>query len=61
LVEGLSAIPDHVSTFDLLMDIEDLLKRGLSDQEISQKLDLEDSALVAYYRSRAVELESTKI
>jgi hypothetical protein len=43
------------------MDIEDLLKRGLSDQEMAQKLDLEDPSLVADYRSRAVELESTMI
>ena len=61
IVEQKSTIPHDPHNYnkaDLLIDLKDLIKEGLSDKEIAQKLDfgnLEDED-IAYIRTRLAEL-----
>lgn len=58
MAEAGSAIRDDIEQVDLLMDLQDLIGRGLSDEEIAHRLELKDPGAVAYFRSRAVEFRS---
>jgi hypothetical protein len=40
------------------MGLRDLLDRGMSDEDIAQKLELKNPGLVAYFRARAGEVSS---
>ena len=43
---------DDTASIDLLMDLETLIGRGLSDADIARELELSDPALVGYLRTR---------
>ena len=58
MTEGGSAIRDPIEQVDLLMDLRDLIGRGLSDAEIAHRLELKDPGEVAYFRSRAEDFGS---
>ncbi|MCH8044526.1 MAG: hypothetical protein IID44_12490 [Planctomycetes bacterium] len=47
-----SMIPDDMGSVDLRLDLEDLFKQGLSDEEITEKLELDSPDAVAYFRTR---------
>ena len=53
ITEGGSPVRDDIKTIDLLIDLRDLIGRGLSDEEIAQRLDLKNPKVVAYFRLRA--------
>jgi hypothetical protein len=48
----LLTVSDDVELFDLLLDLPELIDRGLSDKEIARRLELDDPKAVAYFRSR---------
>jgi len=52
IVEQGSMIPDDMGSVDLRLDLEDLFKQGLSDEEITEKLELDSPDAVAYFRTR---------
>jgi hypothetical protein len=58
MVENGSAIYDDMEQVDLLMDMRDLIDRGLTDEEIARRLELEAPGVVAYFRSRADDFRS---
>jgi hypothetical protein len=51
-VESGSAIGDDAEQRDLLIDLRDLIGRGLNDQEIARRLEIDDPLVVAYFRTR---------
>jgi hypothetical protein len=58
LVEAKSVIRDDIASVDLVMDIQTLVARGRSDQQIMEELELEsdaDARLVGYLRDRLTE------
>jgi hypothetical protein len=58
IVASSATVDRDITIADLLMDLETLIDRGLSDDEVATKLELSDSGLVAYYRTRIKELRS---
>jgi hypothetical protein len=51
---------DDQEALDLPMDIETLIRRGLSDDAVARRLDLYDPTLVGYYRARQDEFKHIK-
>ena len=58
LVESLSTFRDDIAYQDMLMDMQDFIARGLTDEEISRMLDLADPHLVASLRTQIDNLRS---
>jgi hypothetical protein len=58
LVEAGSAVGDFTDAMNLFMDLEELIERGLGDEEIAEKLDLEDPGVVASARARIADFGS---
>lgn len=56
-VERGSAVVDNAAYTDLLIDLQDLIARGLSDGEIARRLDLDDPLLVAAFRRESEALQ----
>jgi hypothetical protein len=58
IVQGGATIRDDIAWTDLVMDLKDLINRGLSDQEIAEKLELESPTIVATIRMRITDFDS---
>lgn len=52
-----SVAHDDIGQSDLRMDLQDLIARGLSDEEIADRLDLADPSLVGAFRRTCDELQ----
>jgi hypothetical protein len=52
-LEGGTAIFDDINYRDRLIDLRDLIARGLSDDEIAKRLEIPDPEAVAYFRTRS--------
>jgi hypothetical protein len=57
-VESVSAIGDGAEQRDLLIDLRDLIGRGLDDQEIARRLEIKDPLAVAFFRRRIDDFDS---
>ena len=58
LLEAAGMTFDDLASADLLMDVEELLKRGCTDAQIMERLDLQtdaDARLITYLRERVTE------
>jgi hypothetical protein len=58
IVECGATAHDDVDLQTLVMDLEELVDKGLSDEEIAEKLELPDSRILADLRSRITDLRS---
>jgi hypothetical protein len=58
VVASSATVDGDIETAELLMDINSLIDRSLSDNEVAAELDLNDPGLVAYYRSKIEDLRS---
>ena len=56
LVEAKSAVADTIVDRDLILDLQDLIARGLSDEAIAEKLELRDAEIVKEFREHVSEL-----
>jgi hypothetical protein len=57
-VETVSAIGDLTGQRDLLIDLRDLIGRGLDDNEIARRLEIDDPLTVACVRKRIDDFDS---
>ena len=57
-VERESCIPDEIEQVDLMIDLKDLIGQGLSNEEIAERLELSNSEIVDYFRSRMDDLRN---
>jgi hypothetical protein len=57
-VERGSAVGDNVAFADLLIDLRDLIARGLTDEEVARRLELADPEVVADFRRHSEELQA---
>lgn len=55
-VERGSAVTNDMRFTDMLIDLSDLIARGLPDEEIARRLDLDDPELVTNFRRHSEEL-----
>jgi hypothetical protein len=58
MAEAGSAIRDDIEHVDLLLDLQELIGRGLSDDEIARHLELSDPKVVAFVREQVDDFRS---
>jgi hypothetical protein len=51
MLEARSAVSDDLARVDLLLDLEELIQRGASDEEIAEQLGMKDLAECAHARA----------
>jgi hypothetical protein len=60
LIERESAVEDDQLLLDLAIDLSELIKEGLPDDEIAERLELDDPSVIGHMRSRLTDLDELR-